>query len=181
MSVKKYFYAVKHIVPYEMEDDLEQLARRGYLLKNVGQTGLLYFDFREVNPAKYRYVVDYTKLPKAMYMEALIEKGWEYLGMTGDCYIWRMKYEEDVVPEKFSDKECLKKQCTKLGIIFVVLAVLCMAAAGGTLWGISYEHKMGIPIHTVPYAIEAILQLPFIVLFFRLASKLFNAVQFYDY
>ena len=44
MSVRKYFFGLQHIVPYDMEETLENMGRQGLELMNVGQTGLLFFD-----------------------------------------------------------------------------------------------------------------------------------------
>jgi hypothetical protein len=171
MKVKKWLVALKKIVPTEMERYLEEMAAEGYQLRSVGEMGLFYFEFDETENKKSKYVVDISALPKVSYMETLLKKEWEYLGKTGNCYIWRKNY-EDKRPEDFADKICRKKHCFRLGLIFSLFALLIgilMCALG---WGIMFELRQGIKDHVLAYAIEIVLQIPFLIYFIWGARKL---------
>lgn len=171
--MKKWFAALKYIKPGDMEDFLEYSSRDGMHLKMIGQMGLFYFEFEEGEPRKYRYIVDITALPKVMYMQTLIDKGWEYMGKTGNCFVWRMEYDERR-PDNFADKFCLKKHCKKMGIVALLALLLCMAAAGALVYGAVMERNYGYDRYYVSYLVEALLQLPLMAYFFWAARKLLS-------
>lgn len=171
--VKEWFVALKYIVPSDMEYYLEEKAAQGYMLKDVGETGILYFEFVEQMSEKCKYVVDFTSLPKSMYMESVMEKGWEYLGKSNNCYIWRKCY-KDERPEDFADLVSRKKYCFRMGLGMAIIAFLFLAVIIALVWAIFWEKKQGVDTHMVAYIVEAILNLPFVIYFGLLAKKLFS-------
>lgn len=172
-SIKEWFVSLKYIVPSEMEYYLEEKAAEGYMLKEVGQMGLFYFEFQEDKVQKCKYVVDISALPKTLYMSTLIDKGWEYLGKTGNCYIWRKCYENER-PDDFADYSCRKKHCLRFGLAMLLIAIILLAAIGYLIWGIYMEKKYGVNTHIITYIVEAVIDLPFALLFGNMARKLLN-------
>lgn len=173
MKIKKWFVALTKIVPSEMERYLEEMAAEGYQLRNIGEMGLFYFPFEQSPKLKSKYVVDISALPKVMYMETLLKKDWEYLGKTGNCYIWRKNY-DDVRPEDFTDKICRAKHCKRMGIFFSLMTLLCLALTVSLVYGIVLELKNNISTHVAMYIIEIIFQIPFILYFMWGARKLLS-------
>ena len=178
MGKKYYFTAVKKINPRDMEYFLEEQASEGYMLETVGELGLFYFNFIETAPQKCKYVVDISSLPKNLYMGTLVDDGWEYMGKTANCYIWRKVY-EDQRPKDFADKVCLRKHCLRMGTAFLIASIICVLAFLGFIYGISLENKMGVRIHTVAYCVEAAFIIPFVLLFSYISKKLFNGLKMY--
>ena len=173
MAVRKYFMSYTHICPSDMEYALEEMASKGLMLQPFGEMGMFYFVFLEKDPVKCKYVVDISSLPKSMYMDTLISKGWEFLGKTGNCYVWRQTY-DDERPEDFSDKACLYKHCSRMAFAFLGMAFVCIALMLGLIWGVYYENHMGVNTHIVMYIIESILQIPLIGLLGYAGVKLFK-------
>jgi len=171
MTIRKWGVSLKKIVPSELEFYLENMAAEGYMLKNVGETGIFYFEFEEGLAQKAKYVVDISALPKVTYVGTLIDKGWEYLGKTGNCYIWRMVY-EDKRPADFTDKICRRRHCFRLGIFFTLLAFLSLFLMGSLAWGILVEHRNGINVHSWAYAVELVTQIPIVTYSIWAARKL---------
>lgn len=171
VMVKSWFASLKYIVPTDMEYFLEEKAAEGYMLKEVGPMGLFYFEFIEEMSQKCKYVVDVTKLPKSLYMETVMEKDWEYMGRTGNCYIWRQCY-ADSRPEDFADQSTRKKYCIRIGLLMLLLCIIFLGTIGALIWGIYNEHIRGISIHTAAYIVEAVINIPFAVYFGYQAKRL---------
>lgn len=173
--MKKWLAALKYIKPGDMEDFLENSSREGMHLKVIGQAGLFYFEFEEGEPRKYRYVVDISALPKALYIQTLIEKEWEYMGKTGNCYVWRKEYEERR-PENFTDKLCIRKHCNRLAIVALLATILCLGAAGALIYGAVLEHRYynEYTLRFFMYLLEAFINLPLAVYFFWAGRKLLS-------
>lgn len=171
--IKEWFVSLKHIVPSDMEYYLEEKAAQGYMLQEVGETGMFYFEFAEQMAEKCKYVVDITSLPKTMYMQSVIEKGWEYLGKSGNCYIWRKCY-KDERPEDFADLEARKKYCKRMGIGMAIITFLFLAATIGLIWALFWENSRDQLIHLIPYTTEAVINLPFIICFGIITKNLFS-------
>lgn len=174
-DMKKWLAALKYIKPGDMEDFLESSSREGIHLKMIGQAGLFYFEFEEGEPRKYRYVVDISALPKALYLQTLIEEGWEYMGKTGNCYVWRMEYEEKR-PKSFADKICLRKHCNRLAIVALLAMLLCLGAAGALIYSavLEYRYYDGYTVRFIMYLVEALINLPLAVYFFWAGGKLLS-------
>ena len=174
MEKKEYFMSLRKLVPQDMEYYLEEKAAEGYMLKPIGQMGLFYFVFEETKPQKCKYVVDSTSLPKELYLEMLDKKGWEMLGTIANFYICRKTY-TDERPENFTDKPSRKKHCSVIGIIFMIVAFLCLFLAAGSIYGIYLENQVGVDTHLVLYIVQTVIQIPFIAYFFMMGRKLLQA------
>lgn len=171
IMVKNWFASLKYIVPTDMEYFLEEKAAEGYMLKEIGSMGLFYFEFVEEMSQKCKYVVDVTKLPKSLYMETVMEKGWEYMGRTGNCYVWRQRY-QDSRPEDFADQATRKKYCLRMGLLMLLFCLIFLGAVGALIWGVYFEHSKGMSVHTSAYIVEAVINLPFAVYFGYQAKKM---------
>ena len=171
IMVKNWFASLKYIVPTDMEYFLEEKAAEGYMLQEVGSMGLFYFEFVEEMSQKCKYVVDVTRLPKSLYMETVMEKDWEYMGRTGNCYIWRQRY-TDSRPEDFADQSTRKKYCLRMGLLMLLLCVIFLGAIGALIWGVYFEHTKGFAVHTAAYIVESVLNLPFAIYFGYQAKRL---------
>lgn len=169
--MKKYFVSLKKIVPSEMEYYLEEMAANGMMLKNLGEMGFFYFEFEEDIPQKCKYVVDISSLPKRLYIETLVDKGWEYMGKTGNCYVWRQVY-EDKRPEDFVDHACRRNHCLRMGIGFAFMACVCVLLALALVWGCMVEHRYATAVHVPLYLSEAFIQLPMAYYFGWAAKRL---------
>lgn len=157
---KKILASLRYIVPTEMEYFLEERASEGMHLCPLGEMGFFYFDFVESEPEKVKYVVDVTALPKALYMQTLIEKEWQYLGKTGNCYVWRKPY-DSTRPEEFADKSCRKKYCKRMGIGFFLTMLFFLAAMILLGYGAYFEISHGVMRYYLSYIIEALFLIPF--------------------
>ena len=171
MDEKKFFMSLRKVVPSDLEYYLEQQASNGKMLKPVGESGFLFYEFYDAAPTKCKYVVDVSALPKALYIETLINDNWEYLGRTLNCYVWRKCYEQER-PNDFSDKECKRKHCLRMGLGFAVAALVCLILLFALIWGCMFEHRNGINSHIMMYVIEAIIQIPFVSYFAWAAKRL---------
>ena len=169
--MKKWFASCKYIKPADLEEFLENCSRDGYHIIPIGQMGFFHFEFIQTEPQKYRYVVDVTALPKVLYMETIVEKGWEYLGKTGNCYVWRKPYEERR-PDSFADKACIRKHCLRVGIAAILAMLLCLGAAGYLIYGAYLERKLGFDRYYLSYLIEALPLIPLGIYFGWAARKL---------
>lgn len=173
--LKKYFAAFKHIAPSDMEFFLEEMASNGYILEPFSQSGLLYLKFSESRGEYVRYVVDVTGLQKHLYMKTLIDQGWEYMGQTLNCHIWKKAYEKGDRPADFADVRCIRTHCIRMGVVFAVLAILMLALFAGYIFLIYNEHAHAMEVkHDVLYALLACIQVPFTAFFAFLAYKLFK-------
>ncbi len=170
---KEPLVALKYIHPADLEYFLSEHAAEGWELQPLNDTtSLFYYVFREEKVRKCRYVVDATSLPKNMYMDKLIGDGWEYLGTSMNCYIWRKYYDDGQAPKNFSDKACLKKHCTNLGIVLALALLLLIATMIAFIWGATNSYRMGDEAHVVPYIVEAVIQVPFILYLVYAVKKL---------
>ena len=169
---KKMFASLKYIVPSEMEYFLEEMSRDGKILRPVGESGLFYYEFTEEKAQKARFVVDCSTMPKALYMQMAIDKGWEYLGKSFNCYIWRQSYEEQKRPESFADQSAVQKHCLRQGIVMAIVALVCLALAVAIVYFLRAERQQGMTEHTIQYAFMLASQIPFILYFAWAARKL---------
>ncbi len=168
---KKMFAALRYIVPSEMEDFLEGMSVDGKILRPVGEGGLFYFEFTEENAQKARFVVDHTTMPKALYMQMAVDKGWEFMGKSFNCYIWRQRYEERR-PEGFADHNGVKKHCLHQGLVMTVMALLSLALIVAIIYHLQAELAVGIEEHKIQYAFMLASQVPFLVYFAWAGRKL---------
>lgn len=167
--MKKWFAALRYIKPVEMEEFLENSSRDGLNLERLNSLGLFYFSFEKSIPKKYRYVVDISDLPKALYMETLLEDGWEYLGNTLNCHIWRKEY-GDRRPEDFADKTCRRKHMIRMGILLLLVFLFMLGAAVALVYGAFNMKKNGMPEYFYRYLVQALFQVP-VILYLGWAAK----------
>lgn len=172
---KEWFVPFRNPVPADMEYFLEEKASEGYTLLPLGEQGLFTFRFLEGKPTKCKYMVDVSNLPKTLYVQTLIDKGWQYLGTTGNCYVWKQEY-DDVRPEDMSDSFCRKQYCKKFGLIMLALFILILTISIGLIWGYYYEIKMHVGNKHIIYIFEAIFNLPFLIYTFWAYRKLSDGV-----
>lgn len=163
--------SLKKIVPQELEYYLEEKAVEGYRLEPIGEVGLFFFQFKPCESHKVKYVVDSTKLDVEMYKETLIKKGWEYMGTSANFHVWRQEY-TDKRPDDFTDTYIRGKSTLTLGIIFLIVGLLCLAVAVGSVYGIYLEHQVGIRRNLVLYIIQTVVSIPFIAYFLWAAKNL---------
>ncbi len=171
--MKKYFVSLRKIEPTAMEGYLEDMAEQGYELKPLGESGFFSFEFDEAEKKKVRFVVDITAMDKAAYFQNALDAGWEYMGKTGNCYVWRQEYEEKR-PKNFADKVCRQRHCFRMGIGFGIAAFILFSAAIAFIWGCLYEHKFGIHDHIFMYITEAIFELAIAAYFAWGAKRLLD-------
>ena len=173
--INRYFAAIKHIAPSDMEYYLEEMASKGYILAPLSQSGLFCLKFTESRGEHVKYVVDVTGLQKHMYMKMLIDKGWEYMGQVLNCHIWKMSYDGSERPADFADQRCIRAHCIKMGIVFALVAVMLLLLFAGYIFLIYKEHAAAVPEkHDVLYGIMAALQIPFAAVFGILSARLFK-------
>lgn len=171
MNEKVWFAALRHPVPDDMEFYLEKMAAEGKMLCPVGQMGLFYYEFIDDAPQKCKYMVDVTRLPKALYMDTLISEGWYFLGQSGNCYIWRQPYDEHR-PKEMGDRTCKERHCRNLGLVFLFMALICIVAAFLLCRGFYLEIQYKAVTRHVSYIVEAALQIPFIGYFLWASHRL---------
>ncbi len=174
-AVKKYFVSLKHIAPSDLEYYLEEMASSGYALKPFTESGLIYFEFEEVRTERVRYVVDITGLQKQFYMGSLLDRGWEYLGQSFNCHIWRKGYVNGKRPEDFADNDFIRKHCIRLGIAFALLSALVAVLIAGyayLIWKAGSAHKIG--LHELVYGVLTLVHLPIALIGIRSARELFR-------
>ena len=169
---KKMFTALKYIVPSEMETYLEEMSMDGKILRPVGDGGLFYFEFTEEKAQKTRFIVDRSSMPKVSYMQAAIDKGWDYMGKSFNCYIWRKNYEDSNRPEAFTDQVSVQKHCLRQGLVMTAMALVFLALAAAIIYCLHSERLKGINTHTVQYVEMLVTQLPFILYFAWAGRKL---------
>lgn len=171
--MKKWFASCRYLKPDTLEEVLENYSREGFHLTTLGEISFFYYDFIQAEPIKYRYVVDVSALPKTQYMQTGIELGWEYLGRTGNCHVWRKAYEERR-PESFADKACRRKHCTRVGIAALAAMLFCIGSAVALIYGAILEHKYGVDRYYISYIVEAVPLVPLAAYFGWAANKLLN-------
>ena len=175
---KKMFAAMRYIVPSDMEYYLEEMSAEGKILRPVGEGGLFYYEFTEEKAQKARFVVDHSTMPKALYMQMAIDKGWEFMGKSFNCYIWRQRYEDKRWPESFADQTGVQKHCLHQGLVMTAMAFVCLALAVAIVYFLRLERQHGIADHTVQYAIMFASQMPFLIYFAWAGWKLlFEAMR----
>ncbi|MCR5209754.1 MAG: DUF2812 domain-containing protein [Lachnospiraceae bacterium] len=169
---KKFFASLRYIVPEDLEFFLEESASEGMILDHLGESSLFYFDFTEGAPEKTKYVADVTGLSKALYMEMLINKGWEYMGKVMNCYLWRQTYSGNKRPDDFADKKGIRNHCLKMGITFAVLALILIAIYVMMIMILVTEGKAGNYSHITGYCLAMGIQLPIVLYLIWAAFKL---------
>ena len=178
---KKMFAALKYIVPSDMEYFLEEMSADGKILRPVGESGLFYYEFTEEKAQKTKYVVDHSTMPKALYMQMAIDKGWEFMGKSFNCYIWRQHYDDKKRPENFADQTGVQKHCLHQGLVMSAMALVCLALAVAIIYFLRAERMQGITDHTIQYVIMLATQLPFLIYFAWAGRKLlFEAARLKD-
>ncbi len=173
MGKKRILASMRYIVPSEMEYFLEDMADGGLRLQDLGQAGLFYFSFIEEKAKKSCFVVDISGMPKTDYIGSLTEKGWELMGRSFNCYIWRKDYGEQR-PEDFSDKLCLRRHCLRQGIAFLLFGILSLAVCCLAFAMLYREHKLGLslPAHDMAYTLIGLTQVPLFSWFLWAGVKL---------
>ena len=149
---KKMFTALKYIVPSEMEGFLEEMSVDGKILRPVGEGGLFYFEFVEEKAQKARFIVDRSTMDKVLYMQTAIDKGWEYMGKSFNCYIWRKCYEGSARPEALTDQSGVQKHCLRQGIVMTAMALVCLALAVAILYFMREENMQPFASVVHPWA-----------------------------
>ena len=199
---KKLFASLRYIVPSELEEFLEQQASEGMILRFLSEGSLFYFTFaseepeesaegadgsedtedsavKEKTPEKIKYAVDCTGLSKALYMETLINKGWEYSGRTMNCYIWKKRYTGLDRPEDFTDKAALKKHCLVLGVLFFLFAAVILSLWAVMIWEmVKFDPeimKNKIPV----FIVSMVIQLPVMLYMLWAGYRLIGAAERY--
>ena len=196
---KKLFASLRYIVPSELEEFLEQQASEGMILRFLSQGSLFYFTFaseepeesaegtdgsedsaaKDKVPEKIKYAVDCTGLSKALYMETLINKGWEYSGRAMNCYIWKKRYTGLERPEDFTDKAALKKHCLILGVLFFLFAALILSLWGIMIWEmVKFDPEImqkKIPV----FIVSMVIQLPVVLYMLWAGYRLTGAAERY--
>ena len=169
--MKKWFAVCRYVTPDILEETLENYSRDGFHLTMLGEMSFFYYEFIQAEPIKYRYVVDVSALPKAQYMQTGIEQGWEYLGITGNCHVWRKDYDERR-PASFADKKCRRNHCIRVGIAALFATLLCIGGAAALVYGAVLERRMGFDRYYITYIVEAIPLVPLGIYFGWAARKL---------
>lgn len=175
---KEWFMLFRYPVPADMEYYLEEQASLGYYLEPIGEKGLFYYEFSEAKSGKCKYMVDISKLPKSMYMETLIREGWQYMGTSGNCYIWKQQY-TDERPKDMSDRLCKLNHCKIWAVIMLLLSILFLGVIIGFAYSFYYEIKMNVMEKHYIYIIEAIINIPFFIVFASMLKKLWNGISIY--
>ena len=159
-EVNKFFAALKYIVPSDMEYFLEESSAEGLKLLDLGQSSVFAMKFQESKPEKVKYAVDCTGLSKSLYMQTILDNGWEFMGTSLNCYVWRKAYEGSKRPEDFTDKLSIAKHCLKQGIVFAAVAVILLVLYTLMIIELVAEFKMGKTEHIPLYCIAMTVQLP---------------------
>lgn len=170
-GMKKWFAACRYVKPDSLEEALENYSRDGFHLTTLGEMSFFYYEFVQSEPIKYRYVVDVSALPKVQYMQTGIEQGWEYLGKTGNCHVWRKAYEERR-PGSFADKACRRKHCIRVGIAALAAMLFCIGSAAALIYGAIQEYRYGVGRYYISYIVEAFPLVPLAAYFGWAANKL---------
>lgn len=176
MEKKEWFLLFRYPAPVDMEYFLEKQAEEGYMLQPIGMEGPLYYKFAECKNCKCKFMVDVSNLPKAMYMETLLNKGWEYMGSSGNCYIWKQEY-SDERPQDMSDSFCKSKHCRNGGILFLLISLLILAIAIVSMWAFGMEIKTNAEVKHIAYIFMAIIDLVVSVLGLIVAKRFFSGIE----
>lgn len=171
MSVKKeWFVCFRYLQPSELEYFLEEQAAKGLILKKIGEMGLLYYEFEEGEATKSKYVIDRSELPKDLYVQTLLDKGWELMGTNGPFYIWKQDY-TDKRPKDFTDMAIRVKVCKIITIICIVIALLLLALVIGYGNLIYQTYSYISKFKLVFYILGVAIQFPFLYFFGRAILK----------
>ena len=162
-EVNKFFASLKYIIPSDMEYFLEESSAEGLKLLDLGQSSVFAMKFQEAKPEKVKYAVDCSGLSKSLYMQTILDKGWEYMGTTLNCYVWRKSYEGSDRPEDFTDKNAIAKHCLKQGIVFAVVALILIVLYALMIIELVAEFKMGKTEHIPAYCVIMTVQLPLLL------------------
>lgn len=175
MSKKEWFVSVKNLQPSELEYFLEAQAANGYILKKLGELAPFYYEFEEGEKTKTKFVVDKSALPKDMYVQTLIDKGWELMGTVGPFYLWRKDY-SDKRPDDFTDITIRNKTCKILSIGALVITAILVFLMAGYAYHLYQIYLFRDMVKIVIDIIGVIIQLPFIYFFFRAYRKYRDAI-----
>lgn len=170
MSKKAWLIPIKYPIPEDLEYYLEEMAAEGYILQPLGEKSLFFYEFEEGKRQKTKYMVDKSTMPMDVYTKMMLDRGWEYMGKSGNCVVWRQDYDEKR-PEDCSDKFCKNRHTKNMGIIFLIIALLFVITAGALGYGFYYEKKMNAEYLHYGYILQAVLHLPFAIYFGIKAKK----------
>ena len=176
-EIKRFLATLRHIVPSDLEYYLEEEHNSGHILKPLGQEGLFFLKFTEEKPEKCAYMVDISALPRTIYMKTMIEKGWDYMGQTMNCHVWRQYYKKGKRPENLSDRLCLKKHCIRIGLIMAVAALLFLGLFVAYFYFLWAERQRGIQDHFWQYLFLGLIQIPFFAYSAWASRKLFREAE----
>jgi len=118
----------RYPAPADLENWLEDHARRGQVLTRVGQWSVFRMTLQDGGPATYRYVVDVQGRPRPDYLTTYQDFGWEHLGRTSNIHLWRRAY-GGARPEAFTDADSLRARSRRFEIPVAVVAALCAVGA----------------------------------------------------
>ena len=130
----EWFSIFRKVVPADFEDWLETLASQGWNIDKIGQFSSIKMTFAKTDPKQYRYVFDLNAFPGKDYINTYEQFGWEFVGQTASCFVWRKEY-TDSRPESFTDKESLigrnKRVKNAVSIAFAMLLIGIVASLVG--------------------------------------------------
>lgn len=134
MKKSKWFSIFRKVVPADFENWLETLASQGWNIDKIGQFSSIKMTFVKTDPKQYRYVFDLNAFPGKDYINTYKQFGWEFVGQTSSCFVWRKEY-TDSRPESFTDKESLigrnRRVKNAVSIVFVMLLIGIAASLVG--------------------------------------------------
>jgi len=123
-----WFVPYRYPAPADLESWLEERARRGQVLTQVGPWSVFRMTLQDGGPATYRYVVDLQGRPRPDYIATYQDFGWEHLGRTSNIHLWRRAY-DGARPEAFTDADSLRARSRRFEIPVAVVAALCAVGA----------------------------------------------------
>lgn len=171
---KCWFAPFKYPTPELMEYYLEEMASEGYSLEPVGEKGMFYYEFTDAKAGKCKFMVDKSELPKAMYVETILKSGWELMGQSMNCYIWRQYYENER-PQDMTDAVCLKKHSRNMFFGMLLGALILLVAIATLIGGYIILSKHGKAAGKYFYFIEAAILAPICMYFFWASRKFFKS------
>lgn len=127
-TMHKWFIPYRFAVPADLEAWLEDQARRGWVLSQVGQWSSIRMTFQVGESATYRYVVDLQARVRPDYLATYQDFGWEHVGQMYNVVVWRRPY-NGARPEAFTDSESLRARSRRFQIPIAAIAVLCAIGA----------------------------------------------------
>jgi len=123
--------------PERVEDWLEEMARKGWVLFQVDFASLR-FKFIRGEKTQVRYCTDYQENPSDDYFKLYKDDGWE-LAWTGTFgwYIWRKPYSRER-PSIYTDRETVIKRTKRsikvtwtLLLFFILILILIIVLGPG--------------------------------------------------